>query len=107
MNTRTLSFGIRFETSPLIVQFRDAKRLPIRFYLEVGLYEDLPDPLPVNELALVEGMTNSNRHFRDVLIAKGYDVTYRETGGPHNNLQFRPMFADGLLALLGTNDSGK
>lgn len=45
-------------------------------------------------------MTLSNRHLRDVLIARGYDVTYRETGGAHNNLHFRATFADALLTLL-------
>jgi hypothetical protein len=45
-------------------------------------------------------LTVGNRHFRDVLIAKGYDVTYRETGGAHNNLHFRAMLADALLTLL-------
>ena len=97
---QSAAFGMGFDTHPTITEFRDAKRLPIRFYLEVGLYESLPDQLPVNELALVEGMTIANRHFRDVLIAKGYDVTYRETGGTHNNLHFRAMFADGLMTLL-------
>jgi hypothetical protein len=37
-----------------------------------------------------------------VLIAKGYDVIYRETAGLHNNLHFRATFADALLTLLPT-----
>ena len=62
----------------------------------------MPFALPIHELALSEGLTGGNRHFRDVVIAKGYDVTYRETGGPHNNLHFRATFADALLTLLPT-----
>lgn len=71
----------RLDTNPTIVAYRDADRLPIRFYLDVGLYENAFEELPINEQALSEGLTNGNRHFRDVLMAKGYEVTYRETGG--------------------------
>ena len=76
------------------------KLSPIRFYLDVGLYENVNAELPVNELGLSEGLTPGNRHFRDVLMAKGYDVTYRETGGQHNNLHFRATLAEALMVLL-------
>jgi enterochelin esterase family protein len=90
----------RLDTNPAILAYRDTDRLPIRFYLDVGLYENAFEEFPVNEQALAEGLTNGNRHFRDVLLAKGYDVTYRETGGQHNNLHFRATFPEALLALL-------
>jgi len=79
-----------------------APRKPIRFYLEVGLYDGVPSAdLPVHELTLDETDLMGNRHLRDVLRAKGYDVTYREVGGGHDFLHWRAMLADGLMALLG------
>jgi enterochelin esterase family protein len=79
----------------------DAPRLPVRFYLETGLYENVPSAgLPLHDLALDEGITTSNRHFRDVLIAKGYDVTYRETPGAHESVHWRATLADALMSLL-------
>ena len=94
------AFGSTLETNALILSYRDGARAAVRFYLDVGLFENLPFALPAHELALSEGLTAGNRHFRDVLIAKGYDVTYRETGGAHNNLHFRATFAEALLTLL-------
>jgi enterochelin esterase family protein len=41
-----------------------------------------------------------NRHLRDVLRAKGYDVTYREVGANHDWVHWRAMLADGLMTLL-------
>jgi enterochelin esterase-like enzyme len=38
--------------------------------------------------------------FRDILLAKGYDVTYRETGGDHSFHRWRATLAEGLMALL-------
>jgi enterochelin esterase-like enzyme len=76
-------------------------RAPLRFYLETGLYEPYQAAsLPFHEMVLDEGNTQGNRHFRDVLRAKGYDVVYRETGTAHEFLHWRATLADGLLALL-------
>jgi len=76
-------------------------RVPVRFYLETGLYENAPSAhLPLHEMALDEGITASNRHFRDVLIAKGYDVTYRETATAHESVHWRATLADALMTLL-------
>jgi enterochelin esterase family protein len=94
------AFGSMLDTSALIVAYRDAARVPVRFYLDVGLFEPVQIALPAHELSWSEGLTVGNRHFRDVLLAKGYDVTYRETGGQHNNLHFRATLADALLTLL-------
>lgn len=47
------------------------------------------------------------RRFRDVLIAKGYDVIYRETGAAHNPLHWRATLAEGLMALVGDTSDRK
>lgn len=76
-------------------QLATGPKLPLRFYLEAGLLEGRPRP---------EGpsLLESNRHLRDVLQAKGYDVAYRDFNGGHSILSWRGALADGLLALLGT-----
>ena len=71
----------------LIRQYAAAPRKEVRFFLEVGL----------RETVRVE-----NRHFRDVLQAKGYNVVgYAEYNGGHDYLNWRGSLADGLVALLG------
>jgi enterochelin esterase family protein len=78
-----------------------APRKAVRFYLEVGLYDSVPSAsLPVHEMVLDETNLAGNRHLRDVLRAKGYDVTYREVGGGHDLVHWRAMLADGLMTLL-------
>lgn len=101
------TFGAPFLTSAGVNEpngisrlFIEAAKLPIRFFLDVGLYEQNNGNLPVDEQALTESMTVGNRHFRDVLEAKGYQVTYRETGGEHGGVHFRATFAEALMTLL-------
>jgi enterochelin esterase family protein len=68
-------------------QFASSPKVDVRFYLEAGLRETL----------LVD-----NRHFRDVLTAKGYQiVAYSEYNGGHDYACWRGSLADGLIALLG------
>jgi enterochelin esterase-like enzyme len=75
----------------LIRQFVTARKLPIRFYLEAGLFEnDCP-----------EALLTQNRRMRDVLEAKGYSVVYSEFAGGHEFLSWRGSVADGLTALAG------
>ncbi len=76
-------------------QFALAPKLPLDFYLDVGLLEaggvdDSPSQL------------FANRHMRDVLQAKGYSIHYREYHGGHEYVIWRGTLADGLLALIGT-----
>lgn len=83
----------------LIRQFSSSPVLPIRFHIDVGLMEDQP----------LEGAAPSilltNRHFREVLEAKGYSVHYQEFNGGHQYLNWRGTLADGLIALLGTKET--
>jgi hypothetical protein len=81
--------------------YLETPRRPIRFYLEVGLYDNTPGADgPLYQFALDETNLGGNRHLRDVLRAKGYDVTYREVGGGHEGVHWRAMLADGLMTLL-------
>jgi enterochelin esterase-like enzyme len=74
------------DTGDLILSFRKSPRVPVQFYLEVGRFDAL---------------LQINRELRDVLLLKGYRVTYREFDGGHDYLWWRGSFADGLLALIG------
>jgi len=48
-------------------------------------------------------MVPSNRELRDVLLAKGYDVTYTEFDSGHDYLWWRGSLATGLITLVGYN----
>ncbi len=73
----------------LVNEFLHSPRLPVEFYIEVGRYETT---LPFSPLM-------EDRRLRDVLIAKGYRVTYSEFVGGHNEVCWRGSLADGLMAL--------
>ena len=64
-------------------------RLPVRFYLEVGL----------QERSSGGSMILSNRHLRDILQLQGYEVHYDEFNGGHDYLCWRGSLADGLIQL--------
>ena len=72
-----------------------AEPRPIRFWLEIGSLEDGERPRGGTSGLL------SNRRLRDVLEAKGYDVTYSEYAGGHDYVCWRGSFADALVSLLG------
>jgi enterochelin esterase-like enzyme len=66
----------------------------LRFYLEAGLFE--------NDIRGAGGqILEHNRHLRDVLRAKGYQVFYHEYPGGHDRLTWRGSLADALIELLG------
>jgi enterochelin esterase family protein len=44
----------------------------------------------------------TNRHFRDVLKARGYTIQYREFNGVHDYLNWRDSLVQGLAYLAGT-----
>lgn len=74
-------------------EYATRSRLPLRFWLEVGTLEGGTPKPGTSQLA-------ANRHFRDVLVARGYDVSYREFQGEHEYINWRGTIGDGLVALL-------
>jgi len=99
--TQSGSFGWRPEADSepdwLVRQYAAQPQLPLRFYLEAGLFETdlmMVDGFSINLLA-------SNRAMRDVLQAKGYPIHYREFSGGHSPVIWRGTLSNGLLALLG------
>ncbi|GLV61174.1 hypothetical protein KDH_79900 [Dictyobacter sp. S3.2.2.5] len=78
------------EAEWLTKQFVGQKKLPLRFYIEVGLLER----------ATTVDQVVTNRHLRDVLQAKGYEASYAEFNGGHEYLCWRGSLANGLLTLL-------
>jgi enterochelin esterase-like enzyme len=70
-------------------QIASRPKVPVQFFLEVGLME-------ASEVQL-----EPNRRMRDTLLAKGYAVKYQEFNGNHNYINWRGGFGDGIVALLG------
>lgn len=69
------------------------ERVPVRFYLEAGLFENQRD-VPTTTIL------RANRHVRTVLQAKGYDVDYSEVSGGHQAICWQGTLSDGLIALV-------
>jgi enterochelin esterase family protein len=90
------------ETEPLARELASRPAMPFRVFLAVGVLDDViwegTDPRYGQATVLTAA-----RHLRDVLEARGYDLTYREFGGGHEALVWRRTFAEGLVRLLGTN----
>lgn len=80
--------GGRFNTDTewLTRQFALSERLPIQFYVSIGREEWM--------------LLAVNRRFRDVLVAKGYDIHYHEYHGVHDYVCWQGGIADGLIALM-------
>jgi len=78
------------ENGKLINLYKQSERLPIKFYMDIGLYD------------AGASMLGMNRQFRDILEIKGYDVDYREFKGGHNYINWRGTLSDGLISLIGT-----
>ena len=78
----------------LTSQYQSSPKLGIRFYIVVGGAETMKN-------FSGKSMIETNRHLRDVLLAKGYEVGYLEApGGEHRPESWRTQLADGLIFLL-------
>ena len=77
----------------LTYQFAVSEKQPLSFYLDAGPLKDWFERPP--------SILLTNRHMRDVLVAKGYPVHYAEFNGGHEFLCWQGTLADGLLALVG------
>jgi enterochelin esterase-like enzyme len=80
------------ETGALMSEIAAAPRQPLRIWMEVGRFEGGGGLFGSNQVA-------QNRHMRDVLLAKGYSVSYHEFSGGHDYACWRGSLADGLIAL--------
>ena len=87
------SNGAPFEW--LTSQYKAAPRKPVRFFLDVGSMETqgaIGGAAP--------SILDANRHLRDALRAKGYDVAYTEVpGGFHAPESWRTRLPVGLVTL--------
>jgi enterochelin esterase-like enzyme len=79
----------------LTAQYESSPKLPIRIVLQPGLLEVVQTPL--NGPSILD----SNRHLRDVLMKKGYQLYYSESAGGHEPLTWRGGIAPGLIQLMG------
>ena len=82
------------ETGWMAKQFIASPVLPVKFYMDAGVFE-------ADQFATGGMVLETSRHMRDVLLAKGYIVTYQQFVGGHDYLSWRGTFADGLIALMG------
>jgi enterochelin esterase family protein len=73
--------------------FAARPRMPLRFWMEVGTFEHGGIKQGYDPVV-------ASRHMRDVLVARGYEVTYREFVGAHDWACWRGTIGDGLVALL-------
>ena len=74
----------------------DASAVPVRYYLTIGLLER-GQAFSADTVSMI----HASRHVRDVLRAKGYDVTLREIAGGHDPYNWEATLPDALIALLG------
>jgi enterochelin esterase family protein len=77
-------------------QYEIAPRMPLRFWLEVGTLET--GPLGLSDPAVT--MLSVSRRLHNVLLARGYDIGYRERSGGHDFVNWRQGLAAGISQLL-------
>jgi enterochelin esterase family protein len=92
--------GVDLEPNWLARQFLAGPHLNTRFYLSAG-----SDEVDVSGRGFDTTLTS--RNLRDVLLAKGYPVSYEEIVGDHDVLNWQTTLPDGLVFLLGNNNGKK
>jgi enterochelin esterase-like enzyme len=86
------------ETGWLAKEYIKSPKLALRFWMDAGVFE-------VDSFGSGGAILEPSRHMRDVLLAKGYEVHYRQYASGHDYLNWRGTLAEGLLALIGTDRS--
>lgn len=77
-------------------QYARSPLRPVRFYLDIGILETTPTRRGPT-------MITVNRHFRDVLCARGYDVYFQTFPGAHEYVNWRRTLPTALEFALGSN----
>jgi enterochelin esterase family protein len=85
---------VTFKSDTLLGLYAGAETIPIRLFVDVGIYETGVGKglVPDEESNLLAG----NRRFRDVLESKGYDFVYREYPEGHTYGNWRRHLIDAL-----------
>ena len=86
------------ETGWLAKEFIKSPKLPLKFWMDAGVFE-------VDSRGNGGAILEPSRHMRDVLLAKGYEVHYQQFNSGHDYLNWRGTLADGLIALVGTDST--
>lgn len=93
-NVLSQSGSYWYDEQWLTNKFKESERVPIKFYLNAGVLEDNPyDTEPI----MMEVINN----MRDVLIKKGYEVSYETFPSGHDYLSWGETLGTGLIELLG------
>lgn len=93
-NVLSQSGSYWYDEQWLTNKFKESERVPIKFYLNAGVLEDNPyDTEPI----MMEVINN----MRDVLIKKGYEVSYETFPSGHDYLSWGETLGTGLIELIG------
>jgi enterochelin esterase family protein len=77
------------EQGKLMHAYKNSKKLPKQFYMDIGLYD------------AGASMLGMNREFRSVLELKGYDLDYNEFKGGHSYLNWKQRLSNGIISIFG------
>jgi len=86
------------ETGWLAKEFIKSPKLKLKFWMDAGLFE-------VDPFGTGGSILEPSRHMRDVLLAKGYEVTYHQYASGHDYINWRGTLGEGLIALIGTESA--
>lgn len=86
------------ESEKLLQKYKSNEKLPLKFYLNVGILEN--SKRWGSKTSLEE-----NRRARDILRDKGYKVFYEEYKSGHDFLNWGECLAKGLINLIGKQNS--
>lgn len=87
--------NVQEEVNWIITKYKEAERLPSKFFINVGVLEDMEfPPFP--------SMIDVNKKMREVLVEKKECiVSYEEFKSGHDYLSWGETLANGLTALIG------
>lgn len=93
-NVLSQSGSYWYDDQWLTKKFEESEGLSIKFYLNAGILEDAPyDTEPI--------MMKVINNMRDVLIEKGYEISYENFPSGHDYLSCGETLGTGLIELIG------
>jgi enterochelin esterase-like enzyme len=75
---------------------RSASKSPVRFYLDVGVKETNENVRHKEDVLQVMSQIDGVKQFRDMLLMKSYEVSYREFDGAHEFSWWKQTLPDAL-----------